>query len=67
MNKESSNDCANVIQISVKKLKVAGLDTSEIEFRAATGDSGGGGAIHTIHGPLKANKTVSTSIKQFNY
>ena len=34
-----SKDCASAIAMSIKKLKVAGLDTSNVEFHAITGDS----------------------------
>jgi hypothetical protein len=41
----AAKDCASAIKISVEKLKIAGLDMTNIQFHAITGNSGGGGAV----------------------
>ena len=51
----SAKDCADAISVSMKKLRVAGLEIHTFEFHAITGDTGGGGTVQHIHPPLVEN------------
>ena len=59
--------CAEAIKMTIKRLKVASLDTSSIVFHAITGDTGGGGAVQHIHPPLKENATMRSTSKKVNF
>ena len=61
-----TKDCARAIKISVEKLKVAGLNMTNIQFHAITGNSGGDSAVGNIHPPLRANKLMSKDSKKLN-
>ena len=59
-------DCASAINVTIKKLKIAGLNMSNITFHAITGDSGGGSAVQHIHPALKQIKVMSKDSKKLN-
>ena len=62
----SAKDCAGAIKIGIKRLEVAGLDISMIEFHVITGDTGGGGAVQHIHPLLVANEAMNSDSNKVN-
>ena len=62
----TAKDCASVIQVSLKRLVMGGLDLSNTSVHAILGDTGGKGAVQNIHPPLKEIEVMSEESKRFN-
>jgi hypothetical protein len=53
--------------MSIKTLKIAGLNMSNVTFRAITNNSGDDGAVQHRYPPFKANKIMSKESKKPNF